>query len=289
MNVEPSVVVFTDIDCLSGLSTSRDAECASVLRMAVASEMPLVLCSTRTRAELESIQQDLNVRHPFLCENGAAVFVPRGYFDFAPPHARPIPGYDVIEFGRPHADVVHALHRTAADLQIDVVGFADMSIADVARDGGLSLLEARLAKLREYGEPFRIPGAESSGRQRVFRALWTQGHGCTTGGRYDYVGSAFDESAGIHIIRGLYRRAFGPVVTVGCGDPRRDAALLQSVDIPLAVQCQAAEPAASTVMKLPAARFAFNPGMGGWVAGLRWLARVAGRRMGLTRPRARWA
>jgi mannosyl-3-phosphoglycerate phosphatase len=288
MDHDPSVVVFANADCVSTTSASKDAGFAPFLRMTARSGIPLVLCSTRTRAELESLQQELGLQHPFLCENGAAVFVPYGYFGFAVPGARVVSGYEVIELGRPYPEVVDALHRTAGESGVDVVGFNDMSIEDIADAGGVSLLEARLAKLREYSELFRIPGAQSSRRQRLFRALWTRGHGCTTGGRYDYVGSPFDEGAGIDLIRRLYRRTFSRVVTAGCGDPAEDSALLERVDIPIAVP-RANRADAPTIMKLPAAQFSVNPGVGGWIDDMRWFARMAGRRIRLTRTLARWA
>ena len=130
-----------------------------------------MLCSSRTRAEIEAIQQELEIAHPFVCESGGAVFIPRGYFGFAVPGARDLAGYEAVEFGRPYAEVVQKLHRTAERLAIEIVGFSDMSVEEVARDCHLSLLQARLAKLREYGERFRILDSNELARNRLVRAL----------------------------------------------------------------------------------------------------------------------
>ena len=59
---------------------------------------------------------------------------PRGYFGFDVPGARDLAGYEAVEFGRPYAEVVQTLHRTAERLAIDIVGFSDMSVEEVARD-----------------------------------------------------------------------------------------------------------------------------------------------------------
>lgn len=283
MRAEPPVIVFSDVESLHASPPSSASEAGAALRGVAASNLPLVFCSTRTRAEVECLQQDLGVRHPFVCENGAAVFVPRGYFGFDVPHARIVAGYEVLEFGRPYAEVVTTLHRTARWLRIDVIGFHDMSIADVAHECGVPLLEARLAKLREYGEPFRIAGADSLNRQRLFKALWTQGFGCTTGGRYDYVGTFVDEGVGIGQLCRLYRQAFGSVLTVGFGDPARELPLLGAVDIPIAVPGGDVPPIVHRIMKRPASRTGVAAGVAGWADPFRWFDRFVSRRTGLTR------
>jgi len=61
----------------------------------------------------------------------AAVLIPDGYFSFEVPCDRRLPGYHVIEFGRPYAEVVEVLHRTADRLEIGVVGFSDQSVEQV--------------------------------------------------------------------------------------------------------------------------------------------------------------
>ena len=105
--------------------------------------LPLVFSSSKTRAELELIQQELGLHHPFICENGAAVFVPRGYFDFTVAPAIDVAGYEVVEFGKPYTEVVASLHRAAHRLDMEVIGFSDMSVEDVANECDLSLLQAR--------------------------------------------------------------------------------------------------------------------------------------------------
>ena len=67
-----------------------------------------------------------------------------------------IAGYGVVEFGKPYAEVVALLHRAADRLGIKVVGFSDLSVEDVAIDCDPPLLQARLAGLRKYNEPFRV-------------------------------------------------------------------------------------------------------------------------------------
>ena len=158
------ILIFSEVDgVLRDPSVDSLAPAAHILAELAGDEVSLVLCSSKTRAELEQIQQELGIRHPFVSENGGALFIPPAYFDFAVPHAQDIAGYQAVEFGRPYADVVDTLHRTADQTGVEVLGFSDMTIEDVARECDVTLLQARLAKLREYDEPFRMVDPSTEG------------------------------------------------------------------------------------------------------------------------------
>jgi mannosyl-3-phosphoglycerate phosphatase len=251
VSAKPGLVVFSDVESLIE-SPARLPEAAAAVRQTVATRaIPLVLCSTRTRAELEHVQCQFDIAAPFICENGAAVYVPDEYFEFPLADARRSSGYHVIEFGRPYADVVAALGGVAKRLGIDVVGFHQLSVEEVARECNWPLQQARLAKLREYGEPFRIVSRQPDQRIRLFRALGAEGFGCAAGGRYDYVGAPIDEVTGMSMLTRWFRRSLGSVVTIGLGDPVRDAGLLEYVQVPLASWRADVDPPEHLIMKRP--------------------------------------
>ena len=213
------IVVFSDVDGVVRRPHGHSwAEAAKALRRLEREDGRLVLCSSHTRAEIEAIQQELGIHHPFVCESGGAAFIPAGYFGFAVPGARDLAGYEAVEFGRPYAEVARALHRTAERLRIEIVGFGDMSVEEVARDCHLPLLQARLSKLREYGERFRVLDQAGTTRGRLFRGLEAAHLRCTAGGRYNQVGAPVDNSVGVNALLAFYKRAYGPVLTVGVVD-----------------------------------------------------------------------
>jgi mannosyl-3-phosphoglycerate phosphatase len=231
MEPRPPIVVFSDVDgVLRHPRVHSCTEAARTLQRLRREDVPLALCSSHTRAEVEWIQQELGIRHPFVCESGAAAFIPAGYFEFPVPGARDLAGYQAVEFGRPYAEVAGALHRTAERLRIEIEGFGDMSVEEVARDCCLPLLQARLSKLREYGERFRVLDPDEAARGRLFRALKAARLRCITGERYDQVGSPVDDSIGVSVLLGLYNRACGPVLTVGLVDGLADDRALQFVN-----------------------------------------------------------
>ena len=165
------IVVFSDVDgVLRCPRTHSWTQAAKALKRLESAEVPLILCSRQTRAEIEGIQQELGIHHPFVCESGGAAFVPSGYFEFHVQRARDVAGYEAVEFGRSYSDVVQTLRRTADRLRIDIVVFSDMSVEEVARECGQSLLLARLAKFREYSERFLVLDSDETTRRRLFGA-----------------------------------------------------------------------------------------------------------------------
>jgi mannosyl-3-phosphoglycerate phosphatase len=213
------IVVFSDVDGVRcDAHPGSFTAAADTLEHLGPDEVPLVLCSSKTRAEIEGIQQEIGIRHPFVCEGGGAVFIPAGYFDFEVPNARERAGYQAVEFGWPYAEVVQTLGRTAVRLRIEIVGFNDMSVEEVARECHLTLLQARLAKLREYSERFRVLDPSETTRSRLLRALKAARLRSVTGERYDHVGRAVENGVGVNLLCSLYQRAYGGMLTVGLAD-----------------------------------------------------------------------
>ena len=77
------LLVVSDLDgtLLDHTTYAFDAARAALERLRDA-RVPLVLCTSKTRAEVEPIRAALRNAHPFIVENGGGVFVPLGYFPF---------------------------------------------------------------------------------------------------------------------------------------------------------------------------------------------------------------
>jgi mannosyl-3-phosphoglycerate phosphatase len=228
------VIVFADIDsappaCLF----DRGDRQAALLETLAARRITLVLCSRRTRAEVEGIRQDYGIFHPFVCENGAAAFVPERYFGSDLENTRKVGGYQTIELGAPYDQVVDTLRRVADRLSLQVQGFHDMSVEQVSREHGLPLLEARLAKLREYSEPFRLLSANPVAEHRLLNALGAAGLTCVTLGPFHHAGTVPGAGAAAAVLTTLYRVAFGTIVTAAVGDGAPAADIARRADLRL--------------------------------------------------------
>jgi predicted mannosyl-3-phosphoglycerate phosphatase (HAD superfamily) len=223
-----SIVVFSDVDgVLRAPHTQAFTTAAAVFKQLCFDDTALVLCSGKTRAELEFVQQRLDITQPFICENGSAVIIPNGCFEFPVANSRGVAGCRAVEFGRTYAEVVDMLHRTADRLRIELVAFSDMSIEEVARERRLPLLQARLAKLRDYEELFRLVDPSSSARARLFKALEGVNLRGREGDRFDRVGAPVSCAVGVNLVTSLYQRSRGDVITVGVTDTTSDDNLLR--------------------------------------------------------------
>jgi predicted mannosyl-3-phosphoglycerate phosphatase (HAD superfamily) len=224
------VIVFVDIDSAAVSPAGPGDGLAAVLERLAGDRIMLVLCSHRTRAEVESVRQTLGVFHPFICENGAAVFVPGRYFGSDPENTRVVGGYHAIEFGSPYAHVVETLRRVADRVNLAVTGFNDMSVEQVARECGISLLEARLAKLREYAEPFRLVSPNPVAERRLLKALGGAGLTCSPCGGFHHAGTVPGVASAVSVLTTLYRMAFGSIVTAVAGNEGWSREIAGSVD-----------------------------------------------------------
>ena len=265
MKSQRRLVVVTDVDgCLVDHATYSHAASDPAIARLKAAGIPVILCSSKTRAELERLQQELGLTAPFVVENGGALYVPAGVFPFPVPGAREVAGYEVLEFGRRHEEVLAILLATAARLGIEVITFSGMSVQAVAEDCGLSLAQARLAKLREYDEPYRLVVSDPAARTGLRRALRGAGLRCSTGGRYDHVTLGAHKGAPVPGLRRLYSRVFGEVVLAGFGDSLNDLELLTAVDIRIVVRNDARGTSELLRREVPDATATRNEGPAGW-------------------------
>lgn len=266
MHSASRIVVFTDLDgSLLDHDTYSFAPAAAALERLNRAGIPVIFAGSRTRRETEWLQQQTGIRGPFIAENGAAVFVPRGYFRFSLPTGPRVDGYEVLEFGRPYHEVVDVLRETVATLRLPVVAFSDLSASEVAKLCGLPLAQARLAKLREYDEPFRILDSAPAARSRLLRGFRERGLHCIRTERFDHLTGVAEKGLAVAELRSWYERAFdGRVLTIGLGDSLNDLPLLQQVDLPFIVQNNAAQATARLLRKVPTARVTEGHGPTGW-------------------------
>ncbi|HET8721342.1 MAG TPA: HAD hydrolase family protein, partial [Nitrospira sp.] len=155
----PQYVVFVDLD-----GTLLDTDAASWEAAAPAVEalrnhgIPVILVSSKTRAEVESLRREIQHQDPFIVENGAAVFIPHRLFSFPLERVRAKASYEVIELGMPYHMLRDVLKQIEDAVETPLHGFGDLSVDDIMELTGLSRSDAALAQMREYGEPFVLEG-----------------------------------------------------------------------------------------------------------------------------------
>lgn len=254
----PDTIIVSDLD--GTLLDSADFSFAAAqpaLSAIRARGIPLVLCSSKTRAEIEVYRQRLNNRHPFVAENGGGIFIPRGYFS-ATGDSEPCDGYRLIRLGKPAAEIRGLLLTLREQLGIKVRGFSDMSSDEVARLTGLSREEAVLAKQRDFDEAFVFEGEPD---ERFLRAIEAAGLHWTRG-RFFHVMGDHNKGLAVKLLKSLYQRGNTTVTTIGLGDSLNDLTLLAAVDYPVLVRH--ADGTYEASIDLPGLLKTEHPGPAGW-------------------------
>jgi mannosyl-3-phosphoglycerate phosphatase len=229
-------VVFTDLDgtLLDSRTCSYQKSLAAINRLKE-NGIPIIFCSAKTRAEQEIYRRELGLFHPFIVENGGAIFIPRAYFPFQLDYHKAVDDLLVIELAIPRSRVRKLLAEISKQNDLRFTGFTDMSAARVAEITGLNLESARLAQQRDYDEPVEF---DSSGKDisEFLAKLGEAGLNWSYGGRLHHVMGGGGKGKAVEILTGLYRRMWGKIKTVGLGNGLNDLPLLQQVDIPVLVQ-----------------------------------------------------
>lgn len=236
------LIIFTDLDgSLLDPITYSWAAAHEALEALRRDKIPLVLVSSKTRAEIESLRIDLRHHHPFITENGGAIFIPTGYFSKTPVQGRLKDGLEVIELGTPYETLRTALREIERAVGTSLRGFRDMSLEEVADRTGLGRAEAELAMEREYDEPFLFEGP-STLLAAIQQEAKEHGLTVTRGGRFHHLMGESDKGrACLHVLN-RYRQegqeSPKPIWSAAIGDSANDLPMLRIVDQPIAVQLQ---------------------------------------------------
>ncbi len=257
----PPTIIFSDLDGTLLDSQTYSFDPARPALEAIASAgIPLVFCTSKTRTETEHWRSVLKNNHPFIVENGGAVFVPEGYFGTDAGFDKRAGGYGVLEIGRPYPELRQALESIRASTGFPLRGFGDMSVEEIAERCGFTRHDAELAATREYDEPFI--GVEEGMLPRIVQEAAAFGFQIVSGARFHHLVGGSGKGGAVRALRSLYEVSRGPVRTIGLGDSANDEPMLRAVDIPILVR--RSDGSHLEVVDLPGLIIAPSSGPQGW-------------------------
>ncbi len=228
-------VIYSDLDgCLLDRESYKFEVARPTLEQLKRQGIPVVLCSSKTKAEVELHRELLGLPDPFIVENGGAILIPKGYFPVPQAFFRRAGVYGMIELGVPYTRLTQALREIRRVTGFDLHGFAELRPEKVALLTGLDLQAARRAKLRRYDEPF----VADLNRQQIKRLTFeirSRGLTLTRGGRFYHLTGRNTKGLAVVLLTLLYRSNSPDLITVGLGDGANDLSMLERVDIPVVI------------------------------------------------------
>lgn len=273
--MSPLLLVFSDLD-----GSLLDHDDYSFLEALPAIEalrqraIPLIFCSSKTRAEIEALRARVGNVDPFIVENGGAVFIPAGRLKQIPPGCRPYGDGWVHEFAPPRQRWLTELERLRPAFEGQFTHFAAMGLQGVMAATGLQREAATRALQRDYSEPVLWRGSDER-RQAFISALTDAGATVLQGGRFLSVAGDCDKGTALGWLRACYQREnpARDVHDLAIGDSANDSAMLECARHALVIR----SPAHSfpPLRRQENTRFSRAFGPAGWAEGvLDWLQRL---------------
>ncbi len=217
MMLKEKTIIFTDLDGTLLDHTHYSFEAAKpMLNYISMNKIPLIIVTSKTKDEVLRIQKTLDLKTPFIVENGAGIYIP---FEDR---------LEEIALGFNYEYIRSCFLKYAKSVQMH--GFFDMSDEEVAKHTNLSVENASDAKKRTFTEPFILK--DENRLSELKRMANEDGLDIVTGGRFHHlITQGQDKSHAIkHLIKYYKKNWTEGLKTIGLGDSANDLSMLQSVD-----------------------------------------------------------
>ncbi|NDR57082.1 HAD-IIB family hydrolase [Aliiruegeria sabulilitoris] len=207
----PPLIVFTDLDgtLLDHESYSFEPARTALERLR-ALEVPLILASSKTSAEIVEIQRAVGCEaYPAIVENGAGLLEP---------------GSGGADGGR-YFELLAAINEVSPYIRSQFEGFHDLGPEGIVQATGLSPEAARLAAKRQFSEPGLFYGGPED-LNEFLRALGKLGVKARRGGRFltlSFGGTKADRMDEV-------ATRFGNPPRIALGDAPNDVEMLEAAD-----------------------------------------------------------
>ncbi len=231
------MVVFTDLDAtLLDSETYSWAPARSGLTALKECDAAVILVSSKTFAEMESLHRELELQDPFVVENGGGIFfrpessVLSHVSNLSRYPVRQYGDFVLLSLGTEYEPLVQSLQEISQSLGLPLKGFSSMTDGEVADLTGLDLNEAAKARKRLFDEPFVIQGSAAGKEEDLRRIAAAKGLTAVQGGRFWHLIGHAGKGVATAMLIQAYRTMHDDVLTLGLGDSPNDFPFLELVD-----------------------------------------------------------
>lgn len=260
----PRVIIFSTANLL-GSPTRTGYPASEALAEIERRNIPLVLSTSGTRAQVEFLRRKIGHAHPFITESGGGLFLPDGYFALRLEGAKRTARYLCVPFGRTAQEASAALREMAQEAGAEVVGYADMSAREISRNTGMNEREAEASREREFSERFFFAGNADLAASSFERIAKEQNWQIRQPEPFGELYSGNDEGKAVRYLMRLYRESLrSRVRSVGIGTCFEDFSLLNATDQSFVLALSNGRSDDKLLTKLPNTIRVDVPGAAGW-------------------------
>jgi len=233
--IKPGYIIFTDLD-----GTLLDAEnysagaAVEALQYVREEGIPLIFVSSKTAMEILRYREKLKNIHPFICENGGGLYIPRGYFEGQVEEGK----YEVIGLGAEYSMLRRELKEAASRMKIELSDMVDMTDKEIMALTNIRGDEVPLARQRGFDEPFVIRSGDPIGDSEKLKFYFQERHlNIVRGNRFFHLTGNSDKGAAVRLLQARYQEAFGSEWnSIGFGDSQNDLSMFKAVNVAIAVK-----------------------------------------------------
>jgi len=230
-------LIFTDLDATLLNHDYTWSEAQPALDLIRERQIPLILNSSKTLAEMHAIAQALEISTPIIAENGGQIAIPQASsqasnISLTGASAHPTLPYLVKTQSPSRADILSYVHQLRAEKGYLFSGFADWDIDLICQHTGLDEASAKLSSDRYVTEPILWDDSEEN-FQKFATEIKAINARALRGGRFIHLMGPADKAGGMNRVTELYQQAFpaNDYQCIALGDSPNDAQMVNAADI----------------------------------------------------------
>lgn len=225
-------LIFTDMDgTLLDHHTYSHAPVQNTLLKLKQAKIPVIPNTSKTFDEMVEIRKHIGLTGPFIVENGAAIYIPHGFFKSKPANTQWLNNHWVRQFTSKKSHWLSLLKRIEKQFEGQFTHFSKMTTRQICETTGLSEKQAIQAANRQFGEPVLWMGTEQN-KSLFLQAIENIGARPLIGGRFLHVSGECDKGAAMNWLVREFERQIPNMRchSIALGDGQNDAAMLEAAN-----------------------------------------------------------
>jgi len=224
-------IIFTDLDGTLLNKKYSYSSASQALTLIKKQKIPLVICTSKTRAEIEYYRKKLRNKEPFISGNGGGIYIPKKYFNFKFRYNKTKGKYYIIELGTELDKLNKFMNKVRKKHNIKFKTFIELSTKQVSKDTGLPLRLTKLARKRDYDLPIKILDKNKSKIMNILKSeAKKSGFNFIQGTRYCHITGKNDKGKAVKILISFYKRKYKNIKSIALGDAANDLPMLKVVN-----------------------------------------------------------